>query len=176
MVPLGLRALLTLTRLACPLAHVRRRWNNFDFWVVALSVLGGADIIPGLGASHGRAPWPRSVPALCARAPWPRSVAALCAHVALCSRCSVGGGGTHTTVWALTFSVCPRAPVTAGRRCAGNQVQLLRLLRLLRVLKLLKMVVELQMILKGLAAGMSSVGYVAMLMVLIFYLYGCIGA
>ena len=31
------------------------------------------------------------------------------------------------------------------------------------------------MILRGLAAGMSSVGYVAMLMLLIFYLYGCIG-
>ena len=80
-------------------------WNNFDFWVVVLSVLGGLDIIPGL----------------------------------------------------------------------GNQVQLFRLLRLLRVLKLLKMIVELQMILKGLAAGISSVLYVAMLMTLIFYLYGCIG-
>ena len=77
-------------------------WNNFDFWVVVLSVLGGLDIIPGL----------------------------------------------------------------------GNQVQLFRLLR---VLKLLKMIVELQMILRGLAAGISSVLYVAMLMLLIFYLYGCIG-
>ena len=24
-------------------------WNNFDFWVVVLSILGGSGLVPGLG-------------------------------------------------------------------------------------------------------------------------------
>ena len=56
-----------------------------------------------------------------------------------------------------------------------GQAALLRLLRLLRVLKLLKMIEQLQIILRGLARGLTSIGYITMLLFLCFYLFGIIG-
>mgnify|MGYP002017460901 CR=1 FL=1 len=57
----------------------------------------------------------------------------------------------------------------------GSHAPLLRLLRLLRVLKLLRMIEQLQIILKGLARGMSSIGYIAILLFLVFYLFAIVG-
>ena len=54
---------------------------------------------------------------------------------------------------------------------AGNAA-VLRLLRLLRLLKLLHYITELQIILSGLAAGMRSLGYILVLMLLVFYVFG----
>lgn len=55
---------------------------------------------------------------------------------------------------------------------AGRMVAVLRLLRLLRVLKLVKQLPQLQMIVNGLLQGLSSIGYISMLLFLVFYLYG----
>ena len=49
----------------------------------------------------------------------------------------------------------------------GEQAAILRLLRLLRVLKLLKMIEQLQVILRGSRAA-SSIGYIAVLLFLVF--------
>jgi voltage-gated sodium channel len=56
----------------------------------------------------------------------------------------------------------------------GSAVAVLRLLRLLRVLKLFNNIPELQIILSGLAKGMSSVSYIGLLMFLLFYVFGII--
>ena len=56
----------------------------------------------------------------------------------------------------------------------GSAVAVLRLLRLLRVLKLFNNISELQIILMGLAKGMSSVSYIGLLMFLLFYVFGII--
>jgi len=57
---------------------------------------------------------------------------------------------------------------------AGSAVAVLRLLRLLRVLKLFNNIKELQIILSGLAKGMSSVSYIGLLMFLLFYVFGIV--
>lgn len=57
----------------------------------------------------------------------------------------------------------------------GAFVSVLRLLRLLRVLKLVKSLPQLQVIVSGLLQGMSSIGYILMLLGLVFYLYGVVG-
>ena len=51
----------------------------------------------------------------------------------------------------------------------------LRLLRLLRVLKLVKQLPQLQMIVGGLLNGLTSIGYISLLLALVFYLYGVLG-
>jgi len=56
----------------------------------------------------------------------------------------------------------------------GSAVAVLRLLRLLRVLKLFNNIKELQIILSGLAKGMSSVSYIGLLMFLLFYVFGIV--
>ena len=53
--------------------------------------------------------------------------------------------------------------------------QVLRLLRLLRVLKLVKQLPQLQMIVGGLLNGLTSIGYISLLLALVFYLYGVLG-
>eukprot|EP01048_Picozoa_sp_COSAG05_P017512 COSAG05_NODE_2400_length_3111_cov_5.177291_1_plen_700_part_00 len=58
---------------------------------------------------------------------------------------------------------------------AGKMVAVLRLLRLLRVLKLVKSLPQLQMIVSGLMQGLSSIGYISLLLFLVFYLYGVLG-
>ena len=57
----------------------------------------------------------------------------------------------------------------------GGGVAALRLLRLLRVLKLLKSFTQLQIILSGLAKGMGSVVWIAVLMAILFYVFACAG-
>lgn len=56
----------------------------------------------------------------------------------------------------------------------GAAVSVLRLLRLLRVLKLFNNIKELQIILSGLAKGMSSVSYIGLLLFLLFYVFGIV--
>lgn len=58
---------------------------------------------------------------------------------------------------------------------AGRAVAVLRLLRLLRVLKLVKQLPQLQMIVLGLLQGLSSIGYISLLLGLVFYLWGVLG-
>ena len=58
---------------------------------------------------------------------------------------------------------------------AGRAVAVLRLLRLLRVLKLVKQLPQLQMIVLGLLNGLSSIGYISLLLGLVFYLWGVLG-
>jgi len=57
----------------------------------------------------------------------------------------------------------------------GNSVAVLRLLRLMRVVKLVRKVPQLQMILMGLLNGLASIGYILLLLCLVFYLYAIIG-
>jgi voltage-gated sodium channel len=56
----------------------------------------------------------------------------------------------------------------------GGAVAVLRLLRLLRVLKLFKAVPQLQIIMTGLAQGMGSIVWIALLLALMFYLFGIV--
>jgi voltage-gated sodium channel len=57
----------------------------------------------------------------------------------------------------------------------GSTVAVLRLMRLLRVTKLFKSLTQLQIIMNGLVHGMTSIGYIGMLMSLMFYVFGIIG-
>ena len=57
----------------------------------------------------------------------------------------------------------------------GGNVAFLRLLRLMRLLKLVGKVKELQLIVMGLIRGLSSVTYILVLMILIFYLFAVLG-
>lgn len=54
-------------------------------------------------------------------------------------------------------------------------VALLRLLRLARLVKIFKKVPQLQMIVMGLAGGIKSIGYIVILLLLVFYLYAIVG-
>lgn len=57
----------------------------------------------------------------------------------------------------------------------GSNVAFLRLLRLMRLLKLVGKVKQLQVIIHGLAMGLSSVSYIIILMLLIFYVFAVVG-
>jgi len=57
----------------------------------------------------------------------------------------------------------------------GGNVAFLRLLRLMRLLKLVGKVKQLQVIVMGLAKGLSAVSYIILLMMLIFYLFAVMG-
>ena len=57
----------------------------------------------------------------------------------------------------------------------GSMLMLLRLLRLLRVLKLIKRFPQLQVIVNALAIGLSSIGYIAMILGFFFYLFAIVG-
>ena len=54
----------------------------------------------------------------------------------------------------------------------GGMLVILRLLRLLRVLKLLKAFPKLQVIVKALISGLSSISYIAMILMLFFFMMG----
>jgi len=56
----------------------------------------------------------------------------------------------------------------------AGMVTVIRLFRLLRVLKLVKALPELQVLVMGLLGSLSSIFYVALLLMLVFYLYGII--
>jgi len=57
----------------------------------------------------------------------------------------------------------------------GTVIVMLRLVRLLRVLKLVKSLPQLQVIVNALLMGLSSIGYIGIIMVLTFYLFAIMG-
>jgi voltage-gated sodium channel len=57
----------------------------------------------------------------------------------------------------------------------GSSVAILRLLRLLRVLKLIKALPKLQMLVGALLKSIPSMGYVSILLLLLFYIYAVAG-
>ena len=58
---------------------------------------------------------------------------------------------------------------------AGSLVTMLRLLRLLRVLKLLKAFPQLAIIVNALIMGLSSIGYIGVILLMVFYLFSILG-
>ena len=58
---------------------------------------------------------------------------------------------------------------------AGGMMQMLRLLRLLRVLKLVKAFPQLQVIVNALMMGLSSIGFIGIILVLVFYMCAILG-
>ncbi len=62
-----------------------------------------------------------------------------------------------------------------GDALGGGSVKLLRLMRLARIVKLLKRVPQLYIIVKGLIGGLKSIGYIVILLFLVFYLYAICG-
>jgi len=57
----------------------------------------------------------------------------------------------------------------------GSSIAILRLLRLLRVLKLIKALPKLQMLVGALIKSLPSMGYVSILLLLLFYIYAVAG-
>ena len=57
----------------------------------------------------------------------------------------------------------------------GSSVQALRMLRLLRLLKLLDEIPELKTIVVGLQGGLSSIFFITMIMLLVYYLFAVVG-
>ncbi|MCT4698455.1 MULTISPECIES: ion transporter [Tenacibaculum] len=57
----------------------------------------------------------------------------------------------------------------------GSSIAILRLLRLLRVLKLIKALPKLQMLVRALLKSLPSMGYVSILLTLLFYIYAVAG-
>jgi len=57
----------------------------------------------------------------------------------------------------------------------GGLITMLRLLRLLRVLKLVKSLPELQVIVTALVNGLASIGYIATILMMFFYIFGILG-
>ncbi|NVK40069.1 MAG: ion transporter [Oceanospirillaceae bacterium] len=58
----------------------------------------------------------------------------------------------------------------------GEMVLLARLLRIFRVLRLVSMIPELRMLVTALFKAIPRMGYVALLMFIIFYIYGAVGS
>jgi voltage-gated sodium channel len=58
----------------------------------------------------------------------------------------------------------------------GSAILLARLLRIFRVLRLISMVPELRMLVNALLKAIPRMGYIALLMFVIFYIYGAIGS
>jgi voltage-gated sodium channel len=54
-------------------------------------------------------------------------------------------------------------------------VTMLRLLRLLRVLKLVKSLPDLQLIVDALVQGLASIGYIGIILMMVFYLFAILG-
>ncbi|HAA14086.1 MAG TPA: potassium transporter [Cytophagales bacterium] len=57
----------------------------------------------------------------------------------------------------------------------GSSITILRLLRLLRVLKLISALPKLQMLVSALLKSIPSMGYVSLLLLILFYIYAVIG-
>lgn len=62
-----------------------------------------------------------------------------------------------------------------GGLFGGGSLALLRLVRLMRLAKLIKKIPALQMIVRGLTGGLSSIAYILLLLVLVFYLFAVTG-
>ncbi|RLN86481.1 hypothetical protein BBJ28_00003675 [Nothophytophthora sp. Chile5] len=60
-------------------------------------------------------------------------------------------------------------------RGTGGMLTMLRLLRLLRVLKLVRAFPQLQVIVSALLKGLSSIGYIGLILLLCFYVFGIVG-
>ncbi len=58
----------------------------------------------------------------------------------------------------------------------GSAILLARLLRIFRVLRLVSMIPELRMLVNALLKAIPRMGYIALLMFVIFYIYGAIGS
>ncbi|MCC4834511.1 ion transporter [Shewanella sp. 10N.7] len=58
----------------------------------------------------------------------------------------------------------------------GSTILLARLLRIFRVLRLVSMVPELRMLINALLKAIPRMGYIALLMFVIFYIYGAVGS
>lgn len=58
----------------------------------------------------------------------------------------------------------------------GSTILLARLLRIFRVLRLVSMVPELRMLINALFKAIPRMGYIALLMFVIFYIYGAVGS
>ncbi|CAH0991275.1 hypothetical protein SIN8267_01377 [Sinobacterium norvegicum] len=58
----------------------------------------------------------------------------------------------------------------------GSAILLARLLRIFRVLRLVSMVPELRMLVNALLKAIPRMGYIALLMFVIFYIYGAVGS
>ena len=82
------------------------------------------------------------------------------------------GDTTGAQAWNIfDFIVVAGSFLPAG----GGLVTILRLLRLLRVLKLLKALPELQVIVGALISGLGSIGYIAVVLILVFYVCAIVG-
>ena len=57
----------------------------------------------------------------------------------------------------------------------GSMVTMLRLLRLLRVLKLVKALPQLAVIVNALIMGLGSIGYIGVILCLVFYMFSILG-
>jgi len=71
----------------------------------------------------------------------------------------------------IVVACIPYIPVA---ELVGN-VAFLRLLRLARLAKVFRKIPQLQMIVMGLVGGMKSIGYIVLLLFLVFYLYAIAG-
>jgi len=58
---------------------------------------------------------------------------------------------------------------------AGSSIYILRLARLARIAKLLNKIPQLRMIISGLIAGLKAIGYIMILLALVFYIYAIAG-
>lgn len=72
---------------------------------------------------------------------------------------------------AFDFFVVALSNIPGG----GTVIVMLRLVRLLRVLKLVKSLPQLQVIVNALLMGLSSIGYIGIIMILTFYLFAIMG-
>mgnify|MGYP005817486165 CR=1 FL=1 len=70
------------------------------------------------------------------------------------------------------FSIVVGSLIPAG----GSGVLLARLLRVFRVLRLVSMVPELRLLINALLKAIPRMGYIALLMFVIFYIYGAVGS
>jgi hypothetical protein len=74
--------------------------------------------------------------------------------------------------FAIVFMSFPQMKTLFG---GGGSIALLRLVRLARLGKLIRKIPPLQMIVKGLIGGLSSITYIMILLLLVLYLYGVMG-
>eukprot|EP00937_MAST-01D_sp_MAST-1D-sp2_P003360 g3360.t1 len=66
-------------------------------------------------------------------------------------------------------------PLLGAALGVGSMVMILRLLRLLRVLKVLKAFPQLQVIVQALFKGMKSIGYIGVMLAVVYYIFAIVG-
>ncbi|KAL4161515.1 hypothetical protein PRNP1_002069 [Phytophthora ramorum] len=80
--------------------------------------------------------------------------------------------GYFRTAWNVFDFIIVVGSFTRG---TGSMLTMLRLLRLLRVLKLVRAFPQLQVIVSALLKGVSSIGYIGLILLLCFYVFGIVG-